>query len=282
MKNILFLTDFSSSNFRGSYTFIKQLLHTNYKDGLTLTFLHAYGKPIEEEPVIGKIAGNKVRFATEEMQQEILKLHEKVMFPEEVVLKTVASESSFSEAIHDLDEKVEFDLIIIVLKKETFFEKIFKSKVSSPSKMVNDVKEPILFIPANEDFSFPQKVIYGIDLKPFNNQQDWDYTTQMLKLFNPQVEFVHINTGMEENTEEKFKSLYEKMLKDFPFEYQFIEIKAASAGEGLKNFIEKEEIDLAVLIERKERFLKSFLGDSIADELSGVLNIPLLVISEKV
>lgn len=282
MFNLVIPTDFSKENRETVFSFLEIFFqHLTQEDFAKLILLNAYETPRVGQSVMHNMDEKLSEISDEDLAREENFIHEKFTDLSNYQIEKYAQKGTLTNVLHRFDKKDEIDLAVLSYKADNFFDKIFRNSELNPSNIVNSLKEPVLFLPKGQTMRDIKSIMFGVDLKPFNNEEDFELFLKFAEFFDAEIYFVHINTGDEENNETLFKENFLPRLSKFSGKYNYIEVKSPKIFDGYLEFINEKDPDMFVLVERETGFLKSFLGDSFADDFSQSLTRPLLVLSEE-
>lgn len=281
MFNFVIPTDFTEENRETIFRFFDIFFKENKEASQKIILLNAFDTPNVGQSMMLNMDEMLDDFAQEDLEKERKLFDERYKGVANYKISTYARKGTLTNVLHRYDNKEEIDFAVLSYKSESFFNKIFKNDELNPSKIVNSLNEPVLFVPREEEVRGINSIMFCVDLEFFSNEQDFKLFLELAKHFKASIDFVHINTGAEENINQKFNEIYTPLLIDFKEKTRFIVVEASTLAEGYREYVNEYDPDMVVLIERKSDFFKSFLGDSFVDEISSSLNRNLLVISEK-
>lgn len=282
MFNLVIPTDFSQENRETVFSFLDIFFqHLPKGDVTKLTLLNAYDTPRVGQSIIYNMDEKLSEISEEDLEKEANFVKERFGNVSDYQIEKCSQKGSLLNVLHLYDKKDEIDFVILSYKADNFFDKIFRNSELNPSNIVNSLKEPVLFLPKGQTPKDIKTILFGVDLKPFDNDKDFELFLKFAEFFGAEIKFIHINTGAEGMNEQLFHDTFDSKLSSFRGEYSYVEIQSPRVIDGYLEFTKENNPDMVVLIEREDNFLKSFLGDSFADNFSKSFTSPLLVLSEK-
>jgi len=180
----------------------------------------------------------------------------------------------------ELIEKYQVDLVVLGSKGDhSFIEKLVGSVTT---EMIGEGVCPILIVPKGATFKPIEKVVYASDL----DQGDFAAAAYLAKIVNAlkaSMHFIHLADGTDENDLVEFDKFSNLLLDTSTLTNVQMELQTTQTfEEGLLFYLEEEQADLLVMLERKENgfFGRLFHKDHVK-EMSHLTTIPLLSIPKK-
>lgn len=270
MTNIILPVNFSKEVRKVLVKFIHQM-YTKTED-LHFILLHAYDTPKYGFAMGHDISEILKKNAISDLHAEQKSLLEH--FPNSRITIHTA-QGSLAKVINDYEAKYPIDFVAVALKGSNMIQDILAS--SRPSELASISNVPVLFLPNTDDFQLPTNIVFGTDVKPFENDEDFEGLLKISKLLKAKLHFLYVK---ENNTsqQEAFDKHYAKYLQNT--EYSYTELEHNDAAKGILEFIQTEKANGIALIERKGNFLKRLFNISVLDHMVTEAQLPTLVINE--
>lgn len=148
---------------------------------------------------------------------------------------------------------------------------------STTSAIMAKSAVPVLAIPPDCDFEDLRKMAFAMDYKEENNRNFYE-VSRMAKLLGAEVECVHIETARKTEEELAEAELIHAPAMEFG-QIPFHLVSGKSVSNGLKAFIDSEDIQLLAVIPREHKFPQSLWEKSISRDMVLNANIPILAVS---
>ena len=280
MKNILLPTDFSENAWNATRYAIE--LYRNKP--CTFYLLNTYTPAIVHSrfmaaSIHGGMLEDSIRSQSEGGLQEILdRVRDECKYPHHK-FETVSSFSLLTDAITDLVDTADIDLVVTGTKGASGFDEVFLG--SNTVRIVKSVSKcPVLVIPENFEYQKPLKIAFATD---FNRSFSMDVIkplTSLAKNLNAEVHVVHIN---ESDDLDKFQQTNKNILDDFlsPIHHQFHWMSYFSGkSDVMQYFLKEYKMDMFALINYKHGFLEELVHEPVVKRVAFHTQIPLLVLPE--
>lgn len=196
------------------------------------------------------------------------------------IIEEVTEHTSIVNGLLELIEKYQVDLVVLGSKGDhSFIEKLVGSVTT---EMIGEGVCPILIVPKGATFKPIEKVVYASDL----DQGDFAAAAYLAKIVNAlkaSMHFIHLADGTDENDLVEFDKFSNLLLDTSTLTNVQMELQTTQTfEEGLLFYLEEEQADLLVMLERKENgfFGRLFHKDHVK-EMSHLTTIPLLSIPKK-
>lgn len=284
MKKILFPTDFSQT---ADNAFI-YALHLAQSNGSEIYVLHTFERPA----VSGLRSGSSrhmqdVLDCIEECEQdhfqdEFQKLKESANKAEfgDVKLNYIFEVGNLLSVMKSMVSKYHIDLIIMGTSGKSGISKSFLG--SHTSKTIDLSPIPVISIPHLAKFS----QMKTIGLATMFKESDKTLVEKILhsaEYYEGIVKILHVieyNGNMDKK--QKFADRNIKAWKEYfkSDRLEFIVEKADHVKVAVKDFANKEHIDMLVLVKRRLNFVDSLFYPSLTKNVANSLNIPLMVVKE--
>lgn len=280
MKNILLPTDFSENAWNAT-RFAIELFRD---EPCTFYLLNTYTPAIVHSrfmatTVHGGIMEDNVRTHSEDGLQEVLeKVQLECKYPNHE-FETISSFSLLTDAIIDLVETKDIDLVVTGTKGASGFEEVFMG--SNTVRIVKSVGScPVLVIPEQFEFRIPSKIAFATDFNRNFKMSVIEPLTNLAKNMDASIHVVHIN---ESDNLDRFQQANKDMLDDFlsPIEHEFHWMSYfSSKSDVMQYFLKEYEMDMFALINYKHGFLEELVNEPVVKRIAFHTQIPLLVLPE--
>lgn len=270
MKHIVLPINFSSEVRNSVITFIKQILEKT-KD-VQFTLLHAYDTIGYGSASLHDMSERLEKNAMQDLMYEKRKIEDAVP---DAQLNTYVGRGILATVINNYKKSSEVDFMVLPLKGSHMLQSILMS--NKPSQLAAKSNVPMLFLPDSDHIKLPTEIAFGTDVKPFQNEEDFEGLLNICRTLNTKLHFVYINEDGEDKKED-FEKYYAVHLRDF--EYSYAEVESKDAAKGLMEFVKQNKLDGIALIERKGNFLQRLFSESLLDEMLELAKLPIIVINE--
>lgn len=198
----------------------------------------------------------------------------------QVRLKTAFKEGSPDDVIPEETRRFKPNLIVMGTEGEGGLSRSVFGTITT--KMVDDVKVPVLAVPQHSQSHDLKRVLYATD---FDETDPHVISTlqQLLQPFNPHILCLHFTAGaaMQEDRE-KLTRLQAKLERDKPADnVRFLLLEGQDVAVNLQRFVEKEQVDLLAVTNRKRSLLEGVFDTSLTKKLVLQVEIPLLIFHSK-
>ncbi len=280
MKTILFASDFSSN----SNVALHYALYLSKVSGARLVVNTIFDASIflvneAEAPVYPEIDEEMLAINSEKLKKQIDAIPVEWKSGVEIT-EDVTEHTSIVSGLLELVEKHQADLVVLGSKgDQSLAEKIFGSTTTG---MIGEASCPVLVIPHEVAFKPIEKIVYASAM----DQGDFAATAFLAKIVNAlkaSLHFIHLADGKNENELLEFDKFSDLLLDTTTLTNVQMELQPSQTfEEGLLFYLEEEQADLLVMLERKEYsfFGRLFHKDHVK-EMSHLTTIPLLSIPKK-
>lgn len=173
----------------------------------------------------------------------------------------------------------DYDFIVMGTTGDSdLLNKIFGSVSSAVARRADC---PVILIPRNMEFKGFDHILYASNYESAEDEMI-EAVLDFNRPFHACIHFVHVRENGEKeekyrkSKEEIFEELFEEGEPDFSF--QMAEVDSDSVEEGLNAYVEKNGIDLAVMVNQRRRFWDNFLHKSQTKRMALTTRIPLMVL----
>ncbi|MGB7843920.1 MAG: universal stress protein [Salinimicrobium sp.] len=276
MRKIIIPTDFSENAFNALkfaaelFKYEKSefyLLHAyadavyNTEGMLTQDFLNEF-KEVSRKKTIGEL---------ERVKNEILEL-----FPNpRHNFQTVAAFGLLIDEVNDLVERENADIIVTATRGNTNDRKMTFG--SNTLQIIKYVQCPVLSIPENYKFSDMKEILFPSNFMLPYQRRELKLVGDMARAFCSQVDLLYVSKFPLDSFRQKDnKAAIEEQLYDVKTEFHHE--KQVDKTKIILEYIDREEIDLLVLVNSRHSYLENILYRSTLDEIGLHPKIPFLVL----
>lgn len=213
-------------------------------------------------------------------KMELLK--QSIVSKEMIQIKTEICEGATVNAIVDVAADEKTDLVVMgTLGNSAFKEKVFGSKTAA---VIGKTDVPVLAIPLLAEWKVPKKILLAINQFD-EDDASLDVVFKLAKSFNASIQ-VAVFTDTDDDYVEDYGEheaqiiTYRDLLKEkHPgIDIHAVHLAGKHFSENLKNWIDKNNIDILVMLTHKRGVLESIFNRSMTKKMSYNTEIPLLAI----
>lgn len=278
MKNIVIPTDFSDT----AQNAVDFVVNRARVFPVNITLLHSY-------EVTGSFSTdylgvnrefNQSRMA--DLRKELLLLKEKIRYREGLEAHTRLSTVSLTDSLADEKFSAKADLIVMgTLGAGGIKEKFWGSNTSA---VIGKTNVPVMVIPHGYRWKKPRNILVATGFFE-RDTRILDYIFELAGLYMANVSFLVFSESKDENGEKYIEnsskmSRYEEFLKGrYPEEdLRTIHLYGENFQEGLQNYVDRNGIDMLVMVTYQNGFLSRLFNPSRTKRMSLHTRIPLLAI----
>ncbi|GAB3537940.1 hypothetical protein GCM10027443_31890 [Pontibacter brevis] len=194
----------------------------------------------------------------------------------QVHLSTSFAEGSPDDVIPEETQRFKPDLIIMGTEGEGGLSRSIFGTITT--KMVDDVHIPVLTVPQHAQSHNIKHVLYATDFDE-TDPQAIRTLQQLLQPFSPHILCLHITSGAAaQGDNERLAQLQAKLERETNTDnIRFLLLQGQDAASDLQQFVEREQVDLLAVTNRKRSLLDGFFNPSLTKKLVLKADIPLLV-----
>ena len=280
MKNILLPTDFSENAWNAT----RYAIELFRDEPCSFHLLNTYTPAIVHSrfmatTVHGGIMEDNVRSQSEEGLQGIVeRIQQECKYPQHE-FETFSSFSLLTDAIIDMVETRDIDLVDTGTKGASGFEEVFMG--SNTVRIVKSLSDcPVLVIPEKFKFRKPSKIAFATDFNRNFSMNVTEPLTTLAKNLEASIHVVHIN---ESDELDKFQQANKDTLDEFlnPIDHEFHWMSYfSSKSDVMQYFLEEYKMDMFALVNYKHGFLEELVNEPVVKRIAFHTQIPLLVLPE--
>lgn len=279
MKKILCPTDFSKTASKA----VEFATHIAQRAGAHLTLIHVVHLPIvdtsETALVASELLGEQMRDASEKLKALCRQLEEthganrNGNFTCDFVLK----EALLTDVTEHLTKHEGYDLIVMgTTGCDSTMEELLIG--SNTEAVIEEVKCPVLSVPAAAVWQDIHKIIYATDYAP-GDKEALAKVVELGSLFGATIDVVHVvkeSNVVATDDARAFRALVEQAYPGVPLHFQ--EIVSRRADEGLKDYFKEQNGSILAVLRKEKGFLKNLFSQSLAEKMTYQAEVPLLVL----
>lgn len=261
MDTVIVPVDFSETSLNAA-KYAAQLLTGHY--GVNMVLYHSYSKKADAE---------KATESLEELKRDLMKDHIVKM---EVLAR---EEDDFVDGLEKTARHRKADLVIMGITGKSALAQVFFG--SNTLKMAERKACPVLIVPQQALFSPLKHVMLTSDFKNTVESTPSEPIKDFLDVFKPQLHIVNVDEELYISLSEhhdKEKQAMQKMFDDYNPEFYFMRL--FDIDEAINLFAESRNIDLVIMVQRNQSFIKRMLMGSRTKTLSYHSKLPILVMHE--
>lgn len=278
MKTILILTDFSSTALNAA-KYISTMCKKTETERLIL--YHSYEIIHPGMTLLADILEPPPSQLRELEDEAIRKLSalKKTLSPlvnDSTAIEYTTNNLPLTKGIDEIIIKEKIDLVTIGISgKENNGRNIIGSNTL---KIIKECKTSLLIVPSAATFNGIKKSILAIDLHDIAETLPVAQLKQLLTKLSSKLVVVNVehHETMDANTLMKEETNLHHLLKDLDTEYEYLDYK--NKAEGLLMFVEKQNINLLIVVHRKYGLIEQLFHTSITKKLAIKTDVPLIIL----
>lgn len=280
MAHIIVPTDFSENAYNA--LFYATRLYPN--EDCKITLVHSFESQFSTNTSRIDIGRNEQLY--DELETKAFKkletLKHKIILDSDGVNLTVdmvTSAQPLYKMVNKLIINSNVDFVVMGTKGASGIREVFLG--TQAVKLIKKVKPiPIFVIPKSAEFRVPSKITYATDLKIDYAQYPLEIIKEIIRAHKSKLYIAHIYNQMSpgQTVEVNYRKLKHK-LEDVEYNTHWLSSET-KMEEALDTFIQKQGINLLVLMYHKGGFLKNIFKKSFVEKASFHSDIPLLILPE--
>ena len=280
MKNILVATDFSNNAYNALY-YITDLLKER---SCNFYLLNSYTE--HSELLTQKVGAHGRHSLIDQLRDESIEglnqVYHRIHLDQGNPLhqfKPISRNANFTDALNQTIEEYSIDLLVLGNRGNSGTGNIFWG--SSVIKAIDDVTNcPILTVPKEIECEIPKEIAFASDYKSHFNAKVLQPLLSMASICNSNVCVVHINEEQRLSNEQKSNLLtLREYLGDIKHSIHWMP-DFASKSEVINTFIEELGIGMLAMTHHKHGWVNKLLSESVVENISFEIDIPLLILPE--
>ncbi|WP_190811016.1 universal stress protein [Flagellimonas sp. S3867] len=278
MKQILIPTDFSK-NARNAVAYGLNFLKNQQ---CNIHFLHTYTPAFHRmDYVMGGPTFSAIPDPTVELS--LIGLEKTVNYAKEKFsnhkhkYNMLSSFNTLTDEIRTACEKWDISLVIMGTQGATGAKEIFLG--TNTVHTLRKAQVPVLVIPENCTYSKVKTILFPTDYLSDYKMEELEFLIDQVKVQNAEIVVLHINEKAHiSEIQKKNKQLLAEKLKDT--KHKFAWDNENLMPDAIHQFIQKNDIDLLVMMNRKHNFFERLLIKPNVDTMGFHTTIPFLVIPD--
>jgi nucleotide-binding universal stress UspA family protein len=192
--------------------------------------------------------------------------------------KTISVFNNPIEAIKDVVEKKDIEMIVMGTKGETYSRATaFGSTAIYVMEKVRNC--PVIVVPLNAKSVMPMEIVFPTSYKTHYKRRELKYLIDIAKKSEATIIVLHISENAELSKEQKEnKQLLEEILEGTNHKPHFLSHNSAETTINI--FIESRDSDMVAFINKKHAFFGSILTDPLVKSISFHTKVPILVMHD--
>lgn len=179
-----------------------------------------------------------------------------------------------TDAIQAELQSKNIDLIIMGTRKR--HDSIDHFIGTNATDVIQSTSVPVIIIPESSQIEKVSKIALATDLKKISNIGNMDILATLATVYHAEVLVFHVEEPPFEISKEDEKQMAEiqDKLKDVPSSVRTCEAK--DVEEGIKDFVQRHDIDLLAIIPRRHNLFERLFNKSLTKTIALDPEIPLL------
>lgn len=192
--------------------------------------------------------------------------------------KTVSVFNNTIDAIKDIVEKKDIEMIVMGTKGETHSRATaFGSTAIYVMEKVRNC--PVIVVPLNAKTELPTEIVFPTSYKTHYKKRELNYLIDISKKCKATIIVLHISEETELNKAQKEnKLLLEEILEGTTYKCHFLSHNSIEAAVNI--FVESRGSDMVAFINKKHAFFGSLLTNPMVKSISFHSKVPILVMHD--
>jgi nucleotide-binding universal stress UspA family protein len=281
METILCPTDFSASS-ENAVRFADELAS---RMNMRLVLFHNIAAPVAQEMAAAgtDATGTWRELAREEEKKAQLEALKKALenssWGEPIEYQTILRHGPLPEAISQVAQEVQADLIVIGNEGSESLKEVFVGSVAE--NLIKNASCPVLIIPPHATFKPLHKIVIATDLRgePYVDMQ---WVLKLAALFGAEVLFFHVLPTSQPSNQVYADNELNRIYKTLPYKNAtFYKEENPSIEAGISAFCRRHKADMLVMGYHPRTFWQHLLTENHTQEMVYHTYLPLLVIHYK-
>ena len=192
--------------------------------------------------------------------------------------KTISIFNNIIEAIKQIVEQKDIEMIIMGTKGETF------SKLTAFGSTATYVMEkvrncPVIVVPQKAKKVLPKEIVFPTSYKTHYKRRELNYLTNLAKKCGATIAVLHISEENElSKSQKENKQLLEDILEGTNFKFHSLSHHDIETAVNI--FVESRDSDMVAFINKKHAFFGSILTNAMVKDISFYSKVPILVMHD--
>ncbi|WP_289021574.1 universal stress protein [uncultured Salegentibacter sp.] len=276
MKKILLPTDFSEN----AYNAIKYALTIYKNEECRFYLLNTYTPVLYDTEYIlyNSTQPNLAEVYQKNSQNGLKKIAQKIKRDFNNPNHHFEQISAFNLLVDEMKEQVkskEIDLVVMGTQGATGAEEILIG--TNTVQAINKLRIPLLTIPSEYEYESPANILFPTDFQLHFSSPQLEPILNVAKNHTSKLDILHVFFGKDlDETQEKNKKNLNEVLDDFPHQFHTIEDKSITSA--IKNFQEKNKVDMLFMVNNKHSFFENLLFRPVVNKIGFHIKVPFMVI----
>ena len=192
--------------------------------------------------------------------------------------KTISMFSNTIEAIKEVVDKKDIEMIIMGTKGETHSRKTaFGSTAIYVMEKVRNC--PVIVVPVKAKIELPKEIVFPTGFEVPYKRRELVYLKDIARKSKANIIVLHVEEEVELSTHQKEnKKLLEDIFADTPYKYHTLSHNSVISA--INVFVESRGSHMVAFINKKHKFFGSILSNPLVKEISFHLNVPILAMHD--
>ena len=190
--------------------------------------------------------------------------------------KTISEFNTLTDEVHKICKEKGLDIIVMGTKGASGVKEVFIG--SNTIQVIRKSNVPVLLIPEEYSFKPLNTILFPTDYLIEHSQEGIAPLLEIIKQFNATLHVVHAEEDELSDAQIESKEWLKETLKGMPCTFQ--DITEQYMPNIVHSYVEKNKIDLIVMMNRKHTFLKRLLYRPNVDSVGYHCVVPFLVLPE--
>ena len=271
MKTVVLLTNFSETSRKAITGFLKVYIE-NIRDEYSFKLLNAYSIPKTGMAQMLNYEEVLSRFSVQDLQSEY-KYIQQLPGAEKLGIELLSKQGDLVDVVEKLNSEQAIDLIVMGTKGSNPFKELLLE--SDLDRLVRLSQYPVLVIPENTVFKYPQKVVFATRVTECKSEKQFRMLAEIVKSFGSELLILNIYQGTKPPVayfEEKLTELLSEVKHSFYYEHN------SDVAKGITEFVKQNDAGLLAFIDDRASLIGKLFSNSVTNKISSSGEIPLLII----
>lgn len=238
------------------------------------TLVHCYHTPHAGASMLMKIndiLAEQSRNDLTQFEQKVKAKFDQGQYP----LKAMSEHGEVVQIVDILAKREEYDFIAMGTTGASGLKEVLFGSVAS--KVIEQSKLPVLAVPGAAEFRGLKKVAVADDLEKVEDKDAAWIALQLIDHHNSELHMVTVSSdgdGDLNTSGSEIDDLFSSVKRSHHV------VKNSEVSEGLRQFNKEQDINMMVMLHRKESGFVEWLTVSTSEEMAMRVRIPLLVIKQ--
>lgn len=274
MRRILIPTDFSP-NAKNAINYALELFKYEISE---FFIMHAYQDEIYVDDAlltqktldeVTKIIGDK----SKTQLKDIIKSIKKISPNPRHIYNYISSNSTLIDETDKIVNEKNIDIIVMGTRGETNDRKLTFG--SHTLQVLKFAQCPVLAIPENYSYTPPKHILFPTNYVIPYKRRELKLLCEMAKPYRAEIDIIYfsVSSKLSKRQEDNKTFVNEELNKN---EINFKTIRRKNISDAIFEYIEKNDIDMLVMVNTRHYFIENILFQSVIDKLSLNIKIPFM------